>query len=285
MTTVTDVIYEARTLLGAGSERLDELATDVTSSDTQLTLSHSIAGVNTGARLELRPASGSEVVHVWTADEDSLEVTIRRGIEGSPVSASIGDLVAINPRVSDVELLVAVGAVVRDLPGNGLYALQTATLTYDVVSEAWDLSDLTDLVHPYAVVLDVADRPTTIYEWRRENDKLRPVGIDPAPYSATLLYRGTFSEVTSASQDLTNDLGLPDYGTDVVATGAAMRVAARLESVRNAPWAQQTARRAEDVPPSAGLRTRAGLEAEFQRLLGSARRRQMQLWPPRIEMR
>ena len=285
MTTVKESMDEARKWLGLDTERLDQLGASLGSSDATITLTHSVNGLGLGATVEVRTDSESEVMYVWSADTAATTLSVRRAHQGTAITATSGTLVAVNPRVSDVDLYDAVVAVVKALPSEGLYRHQSTTITWDTVDNSYDISGISDLHSPYMVEVDIGSETYSVYDWRRDHDELTLTTLDPTGYTSTLHYRASFPAVTAYSEDLETDLGLPAHSQDVVSLGVAVRLSTRYEGFRNAPYAQQHARNPDDVPPTAGLRVKAGLEAEYKRRLAAAIRQQRQQWPPRQRMR
>lgn len=280
---VKEAIRRTRSLAGVGGERFNLLAGSITSSSGELTLQHPTDGLDQGAVVELRTDDGGEPMHVWTNDLDNKQLTVERGWAGStPLSASAGALVAIRPLVTDWEAYQVLQDVLSSLPGEGLYRQASTALTFDEVEDGYDVSALTDLRSIFAVELAINSKQYWQYEWRRDDDLLRLTQIDATTYPATLHYRAEFTPLASFTDDLEDDAGMPEGSADVLPLGAALRLVSGHEAMRGNPFAQQSSRQPEDVPPTSGLRVHAGLEAEYRRRLGTEIRLQRQRWPLRM---
>lgn len=264
MTTTADVLTAARRhLYGVGRSTLNQLAQDMAISDNQFTVSFPLNLLSDGSVVSV----GLEDMYVWAINAAAGTVQVQRGWQGSVQSAhSHGDLVSVNPRFTDFDILTHVNDDLQDLssPLNGLYQIRTATLTAVSGRIGYDF--------PTTGLMSIADVRWQIpnsqtQEWRQITDytveRNMPTATFPsgqafflngpqptAEQPIIIRYRATLGQLGSLTDDVASVTGLLESATDLPALGAAIRIMAGRPISRAQFTSQGDSRRAQEVTTS-----------------------------------
>ena len=292
-TLVSDIIHKARTdyfLTGHREER-NKLSGAHTSTTGTIAFTYDANSIKRGARL----AMGTEDCYVWASTANS--ATADPGAFGTLAqSHADGEVVVVNPIVSDAQWLRAINDVITELssPVSGLYQMKTLELTFSSATYGYDLTAATDLRDVYAVYYDY---PGTANDWPEirswevrhsaETDDFpsgKQLVIHEAGYQGNqlrVLYKAGFTNVTATTDDMSTT-NMPTTAYDLVALGAAIRVGAGREVKRNLTETQGDTRRANEVPAYAALASTRGLPAQYEGRLADEVSRLPAKYPPRM---
>jgi hypothetical protein len=212
-----------------------------------------------------------------------------------------GDTVWVNPKWSYAQVLRAINAELDSLSGQGLFQMATLDLTFSSPVSGYDMTGLTpdDVIDIYEVR---ADDPGPQKGWRPINhwslvrdasttDFASGLGLvlheaGSPGFTVRVTYKKRFTQVTSASAavDMATAAGVDREAHDLLALGAAIRLAAGKEVQRNQLSAQPDTRRSEDVPPGASLGSVKALRQLYTERLGQEKSRLARRYPARKAM-
>lgn len=256
MTAVRDVLNEARNHLYRGQrDERDKLATALTDTTTSTVVStYSL----------LKPRSriciGLEDMYVWSLA--SATATVDRGQFGTTAAThAAGDVISVNPYVSDAELLSALNRELQALSAEGLYRVATldrtysaSTVGYDLVASFnevhalwWEDSGLTSDYHPITAYTVARSMPTDDFPSSTAlliHDAIRPGA------TIRIQYKAGFNAVSTLVQDVEGISGIHPEAIGLLAVGTALRVAAGKPMRRANVEGEGNARRAEEVSVS-----------------------------------
>lgn len=228
-----------------------------------LTLASAVSGIVAGTRLSV----GLNTFYVLSVNTTGLAATVLGGQAGTTdANAVAGDLVRVNPMVTDSEILNALMAEVDDLsaPDNGLFQIKTVSLTA-TTGIGYDLTGVSSLLDVYEVRPQATGTQSwwtqmAKLDWRLDRNadtalfpsglSLQLFGTTTPGYAIRVLYRAGFVFPPTTATDLSTT-GMPGTSYDIPPIGAAMRLMAPREIKRNRTEFQSDTRRAAEVPPGA----------------------------------
>jgi hypothetical protein len=265
MTTVQQAvdICRDRYLLGGMQEQVNQLAANYTAGQTSLLLKYAVKSIQAGARLQI----GTEAFFVWAVDGTSLTATVSGARLGSTAqNHSAGDLVTVNPRYFDHQIVAAINEDLSDLSSMGLFQVKQIEFPYNPARIGYDLTGITDFDQVLEVRYETNDQfkgtpriPGSMYRLERsylvsENSstvslKLFQGGVPGR--NITVLYKAPFAPITNLSDDLAAVSGLPASALDLPPLGAALRLGAGREVRRNQTESQGDTLRATEVASGA----------------------------------
>lgn len=292
MTTTADVLTAARRyLLGVGRSTLNQLAQDMASDDTTLTVQFPLGNLSDGSVISI----GLEDMYVWGVDAAGSTVTVQRGWQGSVQSDhSALDLITVNPRFTDFDILTHVNADLQSLssPANGLYQIESVTLTAVSGRIGYDF--------PAPGLMSIADVRWQIpnaqtQEWRVLTDYTveRQMPTDEFPSGQALFingpqptaeqpilirYRARLGQLGFLDDDVTEATGLPESACDIPAIGAAIRIVAGRPIARAQYDAQGDSRRSTEVTTSDVLNSPSALRQLRQQRISEEATALAQQW-------
>lgn len=269
----------SRTLVSAAVQRVkrqlassfryevNTLASDVDLTDTSVTLTYELpASLVSGAVLSI----ANEEMRVMSVDRVAKTATVIRGWNGSEaLTHSINDEAYINPRFSGLHIYET---LIDECTSWGPDLYRTLARVEPVADGAQTISlpvawrNIFGLVDVRANCNHTHDNQTS---WPRQAGRLQrgvPGTWTNGPASGVLfrlfppIYSGSIYFVAAApldveaiswSSDLVDDVGLKPSMLDVLDLGIKWRLLGDSEAGRSARVAQDTPRRAEEVPPRA----------------------------------
>lgn len=286
MTTANDLIDATLDwILGGQDEKVNVLASGLSSSATSLTFSYGLDGIVPGATIAL----GLEVMRVVDTSSVSNSATVLRGQRGSTAAShATNALVQVNPRWSRWSVFRAINDDLDDLSGLGMYQMKTVDLTYNASHSGYDLTGVTDIENIYSVRYSV---PST-KEWpllkaseyrfdRNASTTDFASGFSLVLYqggypgrTVRVAYKAPFTRMTGATNDVQSVAGLPSTANDLPPLGAAIRLMAGHEAGRIGYESQPDSRRPEEVPAGSSLQAVSGwarlrrdrIDSELRRL-------------------
>ena len=272
---VIEKVY--RRLMSGQREQTVQLSAAISDSDTSFT----VTGVQTGTlAVGAQIAVEMEVMLVtaFSGTTGTATVDVVRGYSGSVPDAHAADtLVYVNPKYTRFDIGVAINDDLMDLssPTNGLFQVGVAKLTYNPVYMGYDLGSA-GVPKDFIDILDVRYRiapPTHNFPPIRRWKVVRGIGtgldtpgedgIFPSGYGLLLYERGwpglpiyvtysaPFKTMTSLTDNLIDDAGLPTTATDLPALGAEIDLTIPREVKRNFIESQPDPRKYQEVPPQA----------------------------------
>lgn len=285
-TLASDLINETKRYLYSGyAEEMNRVSGAMGSGDTSMTLKYPLGGIARGVTI----AIDLEEIRVWDTSGQTASV-IERGINGTTAAAH-SDLAAVTvkPKFSDFRILKAINNDLKDLstPANGLYQVQTITLTFNSAIRGYDL---TSIASNFLGILEVRyDTPGPDKNWPIIDSYSVMRNMPASAFasgSAIVLnkggspgrsiqvrYKGAFNALTNLSDDVQTTTGLLDSMNDLPPLGAAIRLVSPRDIKRTFNESQGEPRRQEEVPPgSGGQSLRALMMLRSQRIQDEAAR-------------
>lgn len=267
MTTVGTIIEQVRgEILGQRREELDILNGNINDSVTSLTSTDATAGLLAKARIEI------DLEEMYVRSVSGTTVTVLRGQFGSTAAShTSGAVITINPKFSRFRILRAINDELRSLssPENGLFKISEQNITFVAGTYAYNLASATDVIGSTARVNYKVPGSEKLWP-EAEVEILR--GMDTSEFASgfavkvpegaypgqpmRVRYRTKFTSLTTTSQDITTDGGLPDSCADILVLGAMARLVIPSEINRNFTDARSDPRADNDVP--AGARANSG---------------------------
>lgn len=259
---------------------------------TTWTFANALGGIQAGSvnSCEL------EDVYIWAVDEDAKTASVLRGY-GSSVQAAHADteLVQVNSRYTDWEIICRLNDDLSDLsaPSNGLYQVRTLDVTAVSGQDGYDF--------PVTGFLSLAD-----VRWRDFGDVSKRwyttaatveygVPLDQFPSGTALMvpgvpaeqtirvrYRAALGALTSLSDDVAEQTGLPDTALDLPPLGAACAIMAGRPVGRAQYSTQGDTRRAGEVSTGDVLNAPAALRQLRAARLTAEASRLAQQWPASV---
>lgn len=284
-----------RHLMSGRAEQRNTLSAPYTPGSGSLALTFASDGIVPGTRLTV----GLNIFYVVVVPAGSLTITVIAAQEGSAdVAAPAGDLVRVNPRFTDFEIVEALASDLADLsaPDNGLFQIRTVDLVAANGTLGYDLAGVADLIEIYDVRArqagagkDYSLLAKVDYRLDRSADvavfasglslQLMDMPV-PVGQGIRVLYRSGFTAPPTLATDLSTT-GLPATAWDIPPIGAAMRLVIPREVKRNFTEAATDTRRASEVPPGAVSNSARSLAAwRLQRIQAEAARLSA-TWPDR----
>ncbi len=268
MTTAATLVEKTKGFVLRGHRTgLNKLASGVTAGATTLSFSFDLDRIQKGARLSI----GLEHYYVWEVNESAKTATVQPGTEGTTQAAHFaGDLVLVEPVVSDFEALQAINDDLNDLssPDNGMFRVRTVDLTYSAALTGYDLTGVTDIVDVIEVRHEAAgsfkDWPL-VDNWSLARDMstgefasgtaLLIHGDADFGSSVRVKYKAPYGRLAALADNVESVTGLQATAVDIPPLGAAAKLVAFSEAKRNFTSSQGQPRRADEVPPGAVARS------------------------------
>ena len=278
-----DAVSETFKHLGGRRGKRNRLAADVTNTATTLSFDFDLTGLTAGGHLELVDGDTYERVYVWAVNPDAKTAEVERGFEGTTAQAfTAGAHVIVSPVHTVDEVMKAIKAELRSLPGQGFHRQNEASVAYDYTDNTFPLSGLSNYTSIYGVQYDHAGRTHWLRGWRIDHDLLIPHETLPAPLTATILYRDTYTLPNALSDDLEAVCGLPESAHDILPLGAAARLMNEPEARRTDISAQGGSRRGQEVTHTDLVRRGATLKLQRDERIAEEVNIQRTRWRPRI---
>lgn len=275
MTTMLDLVADTRRqVYGSMSEQLNLIATDAAAGADTLVMQLDVTGITPGKII----ASGLNVWWVKGSDANSKTVYVVPGYDNSPKNAVVaGDVVTIHPRVTSWYLFTQINREIVRLssPDTGLYKIGSWTAavdptwqTYDIPAASLGFSGLLRVRYLMPGTPDLwIDLPDKAYRVQVSDGyaRVRLLRHVPSGTSIQFLYKGTFTQATSLTDDVVAVCGLSETMTDIPSLGAAFRLLRTTETQRGQIGAQGDTRRPSEVPAMSNLQSSQLLERDYQR--------------------
>lgn len=260
MTTAAALVEKTKGYVLRGHRTgLNKLAAGVSANATTLTFSYELEGIKPGSRLSV----GLEHYYVWSVVEATKTATVQPGMEGSTsASHNSGDIVTVDPVVSDFEVLQAINDDLADLstPENGMFRVRTVDLTFSASQVGYDLTGVTDLID----VIELRYQASGPYKewpvvgkWALSRDMATSefasglalfVHDDVEPgRTMRLRYRAPYGTLAALSDTVETATGLQATALDIPPLGAAAKLIGFMEAKRNFTSSQGQPRRAQEV--------------------------------------
>lgn len=285
MTTVGNVVERIRRdwLSSGRIEPRNRLAADINDSVTALTFMQDLGQMQDNSRLSI----GLEDIYVWTVDETAKTAEVDRGVDGSTATPhTTGDIVRVNPRFSDAQIVRAMNDELGHLYNRGLYRVAVDEVLWAGGTSGYELDAAADEVY------QVQWQGWDIGEWNlldgwefeRNQDFASTKSLtllDDPGRDLRVTYKAGFTSVETLDQDLEDVSGLPATAVDVLAMGVALALGSGRELSRNYHESQGNTRRAEEVPPGAEIGGLRPIMARYEDRLAAEKTRLAQRYPPR----
>lgn len=293
MTTTQDMIEETkRYLLSTHREQYNSLSANINSSDTSLVVTQTLGAIGGGTVISI----GLENMLVWTVDDSTKTVTVRRGFQGSTaVAHTTNDLIVINPKFSDFAVMQALNADLDDISGE-IFQVKTETFTYIAGQQGYDLSGAVgyDVLGALGAVYDP---PGIQRDWPRINSfRIRRDSNTtdfPSGYAIILTegafpgrevrvtYAAELGRLSAVTDDVLAVTGLATGLHDIPPLGAATRLQGVREGQRNFNDSQPDTRRQTEVPTGAQIQSIRALQDFHDRRVRGVQRNLRQKYPYR----
>lgn len=270
----------------------DKLASGVSANAGTLTTTYQRPAAKAGAKLCI----DLEEFHVWA--DSGATLTVEPGQFGSTsASHDTGAIIEINPEFSTFDVFREINNELRGLsaPG-GLWREATVTLAFNPARLGYDLTDVVNVDGIVSVVAETTgpERNRVPVPWRLE----RNVDTDVFPSGMALFvyegwsgrdvfvtYKTTFGLVDSLTDSVEATTGLPVSAHDILAMGAALRLAGMAEIDRNQLGSQGSSRRANEVPAGSRQNAVRFPFQQYQRRVRDEADRLRRKYPPRLSRR
>jgi hypothetical protein len=270
-------------------DEVNRLTAGIDADDTALTFDFDLGAIQRGAIL----SAGLEEMLVWSVSSSG--AVVERGYNGTTAAAhSAGAAVRVNAKYTDAAIVRAMNDDLRDLSSQGLYRVDTVSVTFNAGTDAYDLTSVTDLLGIIEVRYDVNDgterwMPLGQNQWRLRRGMPTadfPSGMSltingyPVPGQAlNILYKLPFAAALSTYADVVETVtGLPVSAHDLLPLGAALRLTIGSEISRNFMDQGET-RRADEVPPGSRGSSMRGLIAWRQQRISNEAARLYRQYP------
>lgn len=268
MATLESWVHATRRHLMSGRQEMrNTLSVPYTAGDGTLSFNGDVAGIAPGTTLTV----GLNSFYVQSVNGPGKSAVVIGGQDGTEdVDAGDGELVRVNPRFTDFDIVEALQAEIASLsaPGNGLYRIAVIPLTGDLNVVGYDFPAPDGFLDVHQVqyanpsaeslkdwsVLDKndyrldRDADSDMFESGFSLQILQPFVAQGN--SIRVLCRAGFTPLTGMNDDQA-DTGLPATAFDIPPLGAAMRLIVPREIKRNFTEGQSDTRRAGEVPPGA----------------------------------
>ena len=255
---------------------------------------------NTSIAVGAMLSVGLNNLYVTSTNAANNTATVIGGQNGSTdANASTGALVRVNPQFSDYDIWKALSADLDDLssPLNGLYSMQYTDFNYQSNIVQYDLgaAAATQLIEIYQLrhltpgnfkdfnaiskeawelILNAytGDIPNGIGVYIKN-----PLGLYPS-YKVRAMWKSAFVMPPTLQSGLSFSL-IPSSAYDLPPLGAAIRIMAGREIMRNSP-VQAEYRRATEVPAGAVGASANGLKSLRQMRIDAEASRLVNMYPP-----
>lgn len=260
MTTVAELLDRVRRdYLSQGHvEARNKLAVAVDASATAWEFQYDLGQIQPNSLLSV----GLEDIYVWSTVESAKTADVDRGVDGSTAaSITTSDVVRVNPRWTDAQILRAINSELDNLYGYGLFKVGTTEFSYDGSTVGHNLTSAADDVYLVQAKDYSLDEWINISGWAFEQNQDTTVfasgkalflrhGAIPGR-TVRVTWFGGFTHLSSLSENVATVSGLPASAEDVLAMGAALGLGVGRELGRNFHESQGNTRRAAEVPPGA----------------------------------
>lgn len=275
---VAQAIRDTVRHLGGDNAPRNRVAAAASATAETLSFEFDLGSLDQGAVVEL---PSGEKAFVWSSDETAKTVQVSRGEDGTtPAPVAAGDVVRVSPRFFTGDVRQALLQELDDLEAEGLFAFRETQVAFDALDGTYDVSGVADLITPYLLRYRSGGRTEEHDDFEVLQGRLRPFAAPPAS-TATLLYRGSFSDFDSDDDDLEVVSGVAESAHDLLPLGAAIRLLASREAVRLDERSKQAARSDEAIPPGSLLSLSRQLQITRQLRLSRELDRQYRRWPLR----
>lgn len=296
MTTGTDWVEATRrNLQGAFTDQRVALSAPYVAGSGTISFVTANPSIALGASLSI----GLNNLYVTSANQSALTATVIGGQNGSTDSnAASGTLLRINPQFTDFDIWTAIGADLSDLssPLNGLYSMQYTDFTYQSNIVQYDLGsaaaanliDVYELRHQTPGNFKDFGRLAKDAWVRHFNaftsdipsgmgiEIVDPSGLFPS-YKVRAYWMSGFVTPATPQSDASLSL-LPTTAYDLPPIGAAIKIMAGREIMRNSP-VQAEYRRASEVPAGAVTASANGLKQLRQSRIDAEAARLQSMYP------
>lgn len=302
MTTLDKMVtVVTRRLLSSLKEETDVLGADVAAHANVLTLGSgsTIGSVRAGAIIQV----DYEQFYVLSNPSTIGSINVQPGYYGStPAPHKAGAIVTVDPRFPKSDLIDAINEDLDDLssPANGLFQMNTVTLTYNPAVMGYDLTG----VSPSQIleVWEIRNQdygpaqswplvPPHMYKLERNADPSKfPSGLSIKFYATLnpgrpirVQYKAPYASVlANPGDDVFTVTGLHAQAHDIPPLGAAVRLVEYREVKRSFSEAQSEPRRSEEVPVGASLTALKGIEQRRQLRIEAERARLEKMFPRQL---
>lgn len=261
MATLSSVIDRTLSHLSHGRTARNKLATTMNTSVGSMVTTYDMAGIAPGSRISI----GLEDMHVFVADPSTKTATVERG-DGESVAAAhtAADTIFVDPEYSRFDIVQAINEEVAELssPTRGLYQVLAVNITYNASISGYDLAGVG------STFLDVYELrweqtgPSQHWPVITQFDVSR--NMDTAEFASgtaiflfesaqvglpiRVRYKAKFTQLgtTDETQVIETVTGLSESGVNILAYGAAARLAAGRAMRRSSFDAQGNSRRADE---------------------------------------
>lgn len=277
-----------RRLVPAQLDLSCKLNADLNSSATSFRVTGPMVnGISYGQRLSI----DAEVMYVTnvtlTATHTThVTVTVIRGFDGSAAAAHTTTvLLYIEPKYTAFDVMGAINEELDALSGpTVLFQVKTLTITYNPVFTGYDFP-ATDGIYDVLGIRYMIAPPTHNYppikSWWWADHMSNPIypsnrilKIDGAGWPGLPMhvwYSCAFTHLTTLTQTVQTQSGLPLTANDIPPMGAAIRLTLGREIKRNFIESQPDPRKAPEFPPGAVMNSVKGLQMLYQRRITAER--------------
>lgn len=297
MSTVAALAEVIRRRLYAGNNRsrYNFLAAGISTTDTTVTFEDTTDGIEQGGTI----AIGAELLYVRSVNKAAKTATVVRGFTGStPAAASIGATVEVAPRFWLGDVIDTMAEEIRSWPPS-LFQVKTLDVEVDSAARAYDLDgENRDVLYLLEVLVDSdelgnfrmsdaswGERPAvlirdpnraTFASGQGVQMQARPARSGTIRVTYALGFDGL--EI-AATDDLTEDLRIPEGWYDIIRYGTMWRMMSHREVGRTDPQAAGESRRDEGVPPGYISQTTNSLLKLRDRRIADEEARLRARWP------
>lgn len=272
----------------------DKLATAMDAATTGMVSTYSVPAIKPGAKLSI----DLEDMHDWATSGTTS--TVQRGEFGSTAAAhATGSIIHVNAEYTPFEIFREMNNELKSLssPANGLFRVNDVTLTAAAGTYGYDLTDVTNVEGILNVLAETSgsdDNRMVISDWRLERNV--DTATFPSGYAIftgrgdpgrdlIVVFRDQFGELSSLDDNVYETTGLPKSAHDIIAMGAALRLAWPAEIDRNQQSSQGASRRANEVPAGSRVNAPRGLAQLHRRRIAEESARLKRMWPNRLPRR
>ncbi len=287
MTAVSTLLTQTRNdyLTPSASEARNKLDGAVDASTETLTFARPLGGIVSGSKLSIN----LEDFYVWSTTDSSKTADVDRGEFGSTAAAHAdNDVVLVDPKYTNAQILRALNAGVSMLASEGLFATNEVEITHLTSVNGYDLTGSENVLG----LLDVMWESTnsTAKQWSHlPNVRFMPnanvadfasgtaVFIDswapPNGAQIRIRYKYELTAGLAALDDVVETVtGLESDAMDLLCIAAALHLTAGKEIALNETDAARP-RRAREVPPGSFSQADSNLRTLYRDRVKAERRR------------
>jgi len=261
-------------------DNADILAVAMDNSTTSLSYTGILPAWGPGSVAEI----DSELMLVQSVDTTAKTATVIRGwLNTTAASHTANTPVFVNPRVSRADVLDLFNDCLTAIYPT-IYKTSTTTATYSNNSIGYNMpSDTSKILTVQYQVNSNASQWAHIgdYELHQNMDTSDFAGGKaimirkslPSSASIRITYSSPFTRFTAESEDMTTDIGLQDYMTDLLFYFSMNRLAVQEELENTQKKNAQSHQRSQESPPFLSVRTGEWYQARFEELLQDCKNR------------